>query len=237
MTVSAGATDIIILPPQVGTSTSSNPTADQGYDIYDLDHYKYYFWGLKYTVPAGEQITAAKLTFYNLDDWTTEKPDPGSDRLYIDLFNSATDSGVGAKFGSAWNTYLTQFNNTGDAVAVKGDNQTKTDALGGLGGYRLGTGNGNSKFQFFGTAGTAGAGYWYDDDDPSGPRNLEIDIPSALFGWMSDGNFGVGLDPDCHYYNTKIELVITTCRVPDGGATAMLLGMVLMGMSALRRRL
>lgn len=54
-------------------------------------------------------------------------------------------------------------------------------------------------------------GVW---SDPYGgsPRNFDLvyDIPLAYFSWLSDGNFGFGIDPDCHYYNDGIELKIVT---------------------------
>jgi len=53
------------------------------------------------------------------------------------------------------------------------------------------------------------------------------------------GDFGIAFDPDCHYFNDGVTLTITTGRrnVPDGGSTAVLAGVGLLSMAALRRKL
>lgn len=48
------------------------------------------------------------------------------------------------------------------------------------------------------------------------------------------GNFTVGLDPDCHYYNNGVKLVVNT-PVPEP-ASIMLLGMGVLGVFGLRRK-
>lgn len=62
-------------------------------------------------------------------------------------------------------------------------------------------------------------GQW---SDPIGgkPRNvnLEYQIDSSYFGMLSDGNFGFGIDPDCHYYNDKIEVRIVTTNKLEGNS-------------------
>ncbi len=40
--------------------------------------------------------------------------------------------------------------------------------------------------------------------------NLVYEIPTANYSWLEDGNFGIAIDPDCHYYNCGVELKITT---------------------------
>ncbi len=43
---------------------SGNPA-----DLWDLDHYEYYKWGINWSVPAGEEIYEAKLFFDNIRNW------------------------------------------------------------------------------------------------------------------------------------------------------------------------
>ena len=54
-----------------------------------------------------------------------------------------------------------------------------------------------------------------------------------------DGDFGFGIDADCHYYNTGVTFEITTgpATVADGGSTFALLGFAVAGVLGLRRRL
>jgi hypothetical protein len=50
----------------------------------DLDHHLAYFWGLSWTLPAGQQIVSAQLRFTQIYDWQVEP-----DALYIHLFNNS----------------------------------------------------------------------------------------------------------------------------------------------------
>jgi hypothetical protein len=48
---------------------------------------------------------------------------------------------------------------------------------------------------------------------------------------------GLGLGPDCHFYDDGITLTITTNSVPDNGATLALLGLALVALAAYARTL
>lgn len=54
-------------------------------DLYDLDHYKYYTWGITPNIPAGQQIISATLSIKNINNWQVEE-----DKLYIHLLDYAT---------------------------------------------------------------------------------------------------------------------------------------------------
>lgn len=58
----------------------------------------------------------------------------------------------------------------------------------------------------------------------------------ALKGYVADGLFGLGFDPDCHFYNDGVSLTIETQTVPLPGA--LLLGGLGLSsaVAALRRR-
>ncbi|MBN1492760.1 MAG: PEP-CTERM sorting domain-containing protein [Candidatus Omnitrophica bacterium] len=53
-------------------------------DIYDLDHYRYYTWGINFAPPEGETILSASLAIDNINNWQPE----ANDRLYIHLFDN-----------------------------------------------------------------------------------------------------------------------------------------------------
>ncbi len=58
-------------------------------DLYDLDHYKAYGWGLQWMHP-GEEIVGASLTLKNIYDWQVER----NDSLYIHLIDNPVEIGV-----------------------------------------------------------------------------------------------------------------------------------------------
>ena len=64
--------------------------------------------------------------------------------------------------------------------------------------------------------------------DPSLATTVSFDVPFAYFGWMSDGNFGFGIDPDCHYYDGGVDLVIKTA--PELPPVLLLTAVPVMGM-------
>ena len=55
-------------------------------DLYGLDHYKYYTWGIDFSVLSGQAITGAVLTFKDIYDWKVED----DDHLYIHLLDNPT---------------------------------------------------------------------------------------------------------------------------------------------------
>jgi hypothetical protein len=74
--------------------------------------------------------------------------------------------------------------------------------------------------------------------------NFTPDQLVTLANYLNDGgNFGLGFDPDCHYYNSGASFVITTSgipdtqtNVPDASATVMLFGLGLGGLAYFRRK-
>jgi hypothetical protein len=69
--------------------------------------------------------------------------------------------------------------------------------------------------------------FTYSDRNGSAPEDVSFDFNgtqlSLLNGAMADGNFGLGFDPDCHYYNDGVKLKLTTRVVPEPVSSALFL--------------
>ena len=160
-------------------------------DLYDLDHYKYYKWGVSWT-HTNEYIVGATLKFRNMYDWIHED----GDSLYVHLLDNPP---VG--------------------VTTYTDNQ-----------------GGGDNF-----AGTPWVGTWTDlFGDPSHKQTVIYDLGAlgllpTFRTYAADGVIGFGIDPDCHYFNDKVELKIFTETVPEP-ATMTLLGLGLLGAGLFSRR-
>lgn len=60
---------------------------------------------------------------------------------------------------------------------------------------------------------------------------------ATLNSWATDGKFGIGIDPDCHFYNDGISLTLTAKQisVPEPGILSMI-GVSLLGLGLFIRR-
>ena len=157
-------------------------------DLYDLDHYRYYTWGIDWDIPAGEIIVSASLFFDDIRNWNKKSND-----LWVHLLDSATAG-----------------------VTRKRDNQGGGDNFSGQGILLH---------------------HW--QDLPASAQDITYDFDlfeiATLNTYVTDGNFGLGFDPDCHYYNNGITLNIETAPVPIP-TTILLLGSGLLGFGLLSRR-
>ena len=60
---------------------------------------------------------------------------------------------------------------------------------------------------------------------------------AALQSYIAHGgDIAFGLDPDCHFFNDGVKFTMTTMSVPDGGTTAVLLGLTMVGLCFARRQ-
>lgn len=241
------------------TFTPSDGEGDPD-DIWDLDHAKYFTWGIKnFAIPTGERIVDATLSIYNINNWTSSENTTyganGSvtkrnwlnmwllDEVYVSTLSSGRVTNTRYEGNSPTGT-LKMWNDTDgspDAFSTWQD------------GYNSAWG---SKAYLEGSIAKARIGVYTDDFGGDGYHyvngvrvsniepvityrfsslNLVDDLSSFI---ESGGNFGLGFDPDCHYYNTGVSFTIYTERisVPDSASTALLLSLGLAGVVGFRRR-
>lgn len=139
-------------------------TQDPG-DLEDLDHFKWYTWGIDVTVLEGRFIEEVELRFENISNWDDE-----TNVLYIHLLDDA-DMGV----------------------SIGDDNQDPADHFDGMGPL---------------------IAAWEDENGADTVENLsfflsQLDLIYEAQVFVLDGVLGVAFDPDCHFYNDGVSLIIT----------------------------
>ncbi len=178
---------IVTMGGVAGAATYSYTFRPSPADLYDLEHGKYYTWGIDWSVPDGEQIVGATLFFDNIRNYNSSPND-----LWATALDSAASGVVVGRDGGGG----------GDQYAGQGILLNHWQNL------------------------------------SSHPQDITYTFSSSevagLSGYLADGNFGLGFDPDCHFYNDGITLTVNTVPIP-GAVWLMFAGLA--GIIGVRRKI
>lgn len=223
-------------------------------DLNDLDHKSAYTWGITGTAETNLRnellsgdyyISSAVLSIANIYNW--DKRDTNN-QLFIHLLDNPktgvkaitddpTDNGINQGVLSDYFAGPLSTNKVSGKYVAYGYKNTSTAQL-------IFTGSNTNTYLT----------QYHDADGPQTKENFTFSLNNILLAvltqYITNGHtqgsnyadFGLGFDPDCHFYNDGVSFKVTTARipppppVPDNGTTLALLGSALVGLAAVRRK-
>jgi len=194
--------------------------------LQNLEHQYAYQWTFNWTTT--ETITGASLHFSNITNWS----EPENDRLGVYLLQNKNT----AKFlNTSWqllgsNSYSQAYRWYDSQNTGKPFNYATWPTV-------------KNQIMYPQIPTYPADGFWRDTNGANTISNIDFvfDVQDVvdLAAWSADGNWALGIDPDCHYWNSGITLTINTRATPQNPIPepmSLVLGAVGMGcMSALRR--
>lgn len=153
----------------------------------NLDHARYYTWGINLRdagVGADDVITSAYLRFDNITNWDNQ-----ANVLYMHLLDQAP-------LGTGDTDLLTISPNNAEGPIFNDEFDGQGVLI-------------DSWADVNGSAVRQNLEYDFGSYSPPGGE----DLLSVLNNYGADGVIGLGMDPDCHYWNDGVTLTITTDKV------------------------
>lgn len=197
------------------TATGFRCTPPGSSDMNDLDHHSVYTWRIDNVNLQGRTIDRVTLTFTNIRNW-----DSRANVLHAHLLDTARNSGLRSFLDDPTNSGFVS-DLTDDFISTRWHSNPNWLVAPGTARTHL----------FDRSFGTTGQTWVYEF------TGAEI---TALMNYIANGgNFAIGLDPDCHFFNDGIKLEIWTSNKPPEvpePTTMALLGTGLAGLYARRRR-
>ena len=179
-------------------------------DFGDLAHDWYYAWNIASPSLSGVSATSATLIFRNIANYS----DHPENMLFVHLFDDPQTAGgifVSQTDRAYYSTSEYQWYDGGPLI--------------------------NDDWASY----TPLVGTWSDPiGGPDGAIDLAFTFNEEQLGYLnqyiaSNGTFGFGIDPDCHFANDGVEFRVTA-PVPEP-TSIMLLGMGILGMFGLRKKI